>query len=158
MNKYATMLKDQWTQADPEMVASLEDPETYFSQLGEQAAEQVADLSLNLAGPDKPGEEYLEKVGRLNMARRQAEEIVLAELQPPSYLDADEPEEPEDFESRSPEEQEAWIREAYKHDPEGMEVQLRMLRDMHRYLEVMAPPASDVEEMDEGEMGEDEIL
>ena len=65
MNKYATMLKDQWTQADPEMVASLEDPETYFSQLGEQAAEQVADLSLNLAGPDKPGEEYLEKVGRL---------------------------------------------------------------------------------------------
>lgn len=154
MNRYATMLKDQWTQADPEMVASLEDPETYFSQLGEQAAEQVADLSLNLAGPDKPGEEYLEKVGRLNMARRQAEEIVLSELQPPSYLDADEPEEPEDFESRSPEEQEAWIREAYKHDPEGMEVQLRMLRDMHRYLEVMAPPLSTgvVEEMDEDEI------
>ena len=158
MNRYGTMLKDQWTQADPEMVVSLEDPETYFSQLGEQAAEQVADLSLNLAGPDKPGEEYLEKVGRLNMARRQAEEIVLAELQPPSYLDADEPEEPEDFESRSPEEQEAWIREAYKDNPEEMEVQLRMLRDMHRYLEVMAPPASDVEEMDEDEMGEDELL
>ena len=55
MNRYGTMLKDQWTQADPEMVVSLEDPETYFSQLGEQAAEQVADLSLNLAGPDKPG-------------------------------------------------------------------------------------------------------
>lgn len=153
MNKYGTMLKDQWAQADPEMVAGLEDPEAYFSQLGEQAAERVADLSLNLAGPDKPGEEFLEKVGRLNMARRQAEEIVLWELQPPSYLDADEPEEPEDFESRSPEEQEAWIREAYKHDPEGMEVQLRMLRDMHRYLELMAPPLSTgvVEEMDEDE-------
>lgn len=154
MNRYGTMLKDQWTQADPEMVASLEDPETYFSQLGEQAAERVADLSLNLVGPDKPGEEYLEKVGRLNMARLQAEEIVLSELQPPSYLDADEPEEPEDFESRSQAEQEAWIREAYKHDPEGMEVQLRMIRDLHWHKELMVSPLAteDVEEMDEDEI------
>lgn len=154
MNKYATILKSQWTQADPEMVASLEDPETYFSQLGEQAAEQVADLSLNLAGPDKPEEEYLEKVGRLNMARRQAEEIVLAELQPPSYLDADEPEEPEDLWERSQAEQEAWAREAYKDDPEGMEVQLRMIRDLHWHKELMASPLAteDVEEMDEDEI------
>ncbi|MDU4692736.1 MAG: hypothetical protein E6Y12_03490 [Dermabacter sp.] len=88
------------------------------------------------------------------MARRQAEEIVLAELQPPSYLDADEPEELEDFESRSPEEQEAWIREAYKHDPEGMEVQLRMLRDLHWRKELMTSPLAteDVEEMDEDEI------
>ena len=31
-------------------------------------------------GPDPPNETYLEKVGRLNMARLQAEEIVLREL------------------------------------------------------------------------------
>ena len=154
MNKYATILKSQWTQADPEMVASLEDPETYFNQLGKQAAEQVADLSLNLAGPDKPGEEFLEKVGRLNMTRLQAEKIVLSELQPPSYLDADEPEEPEDFESLSPEEQEAWIREAYKHDPEGLEDRLKSIRYLHWSKEATALPLSTgvVEEMDEDEI------
>ena len=154
MNKYGTMLKDQWTQADPEMVAGLEDPEAYFSQLGEQAAEQVADLSLNLAGPDKPGEEYLEKVGRLNMARRQAEEIVLAELQPPSYLDADEPEEPEDLWERSQAEQEAWAREAYKHDPEGLEDRLKSIRYLHWFKEATSLPLSTgvVEEMDGDEI------
>ena len=154
MNKYATILKSQWTQADPEMVASLEDPETYFNQLGKQAAEQVADLSLNLAGPDKPGEEFLEKVGRLNMTRLQAEKIVLSELQPPSYLDADEPEEPEDFESLSPEEQEAWIREAYKHDPEGLEDRLKSIRYLHWFKEATSLPLSTgvVEEMDGDEI------
>jgi hypothetical protein len=33
-----------------------------------------------LEGPDLPGEGYLEKVGRLNMARMQAEELVLREV------------------------------------------------------------------------------
>ena len=47
---------------------------------GEQAESQVQQLAATLAGPDQPGEEYLQKVGRLNMARLQAEEAVLAEL------------------------------------------------------------------------------
>ncbi len=36
-------------------------------------------LALDLAGDDPPAEAYLAKVGRLNMARLQAEEIVLRE-------------------------------------------------------------------------------
>ena len=53
--------------------------------MGEEVAAQIADLTLDLAGDDPPGEDYLVKVGRLNMARLQAEEIVLPEqiLPPP---------------------------------------------------------------------------
>jgi hypothetical protein len=51
----------------------------FFSTLGEEAARQIADLALELAGDDPPREDYLVKVGRLNMARLQAEEIVLRE-------------------------------------------------------------------------------
>jgi hypothetical protein len=39
----------------------------------------VSSLASALAGPDLPEETYLQKVGRLNMARSQAAEQVLAE-------------------------------------------------------------------------------
>lgn len=41
---------------------------------------RVDDLAYQIEGPDPVGEGYLEKVGRLNAAKRQAEELVLAEL------------------------------------------------------------------------------
>ena len=52
----------------------------FFTELGEQAAGEIEELQMQLAGPDPVGERYLEKVGRLNAARMQAEEKVLAEL------------------------------------------------------------------------------
>ena len=51
-----------------------------FGELGERAENQIQQLQDQLAGPDPPNETYLEKVGRLNMARLQAEEVVLPEL------------------------------------------------------------------------------
>ena len=39
---------------------------------------------MSLAGDDPAGEGYLEKVGRLRMARLQAEEQVIRETLPPS--------------------------------------------------------------------------
>ncbi len=52
---------------------------------------------------DRPaGETYLQKVGPLNAARQRAEEIVLAEYQPPSVTP--EPDEPEDWDEMSHEE------------------------------------------------------
>lgn len=80
MNKYGKLAMNHWAKTDPGRFAAIEDPQTFFRDLGEQAETQIQDLAQQLAGPDQPGEEYLQKVGRLNMARLQAEEKVLSEL------------------------------------------------------------------------------
>lgn len=80
MNKYAELATRHWKTTDPDRYAAIEDPQTYFTQLGEAVETQVQELTDRLAGPDQPGEEYLQKVGRLNMARLQAEEAILTEL------------------------------------------------------------------------------
>jgi hypothetical protein len=85
MNHYATMARRHWERWLPERYSSIQEPVSFFSALGEETARQIADLTLDLAGDDPPGEGYLVKVGRLNMARLQAEEIILPEriLLPP---------------------------------------------------------------------------
>ncbi|WP_052762068.1 hypothetical protein [Jiangella alkaliphila] len=90
MNRYGRLAMEHWQQADPAHVAALADPTTFFSALGDQVEERVQALQEHLAGPDSPGETYLEKVGRLNAARLQAEEMALAEMvwvQPPTAPD-----------------------------------------------------------------------
>ena len=109
MNKYAQLLKRQWETADPTYVSSLSDPTTHFAQMGERVQDEVQELTPSLEGTDQSGETYLQKVGRLNAARQQAEEIVLAEYQPPSV--SPEPDEPEDWDEMSHDEQETWIRQ-----------------------------------------------
>jgi hypothetical protein len=79
MNHYGATAQRHWERWLPERYATIEDPDSFFSTLGEEVARQIADLALDLAGDDPPGEGYLVKVGRLNMARLQAEEIVLRE-------------------------------------------------------------------------------
>jgi hypothetical protein len=79
MNQYATMARDHWARWLPGRYAQIPDPDTFFASLGEEVAQQIGDLMMDLAGDDPPGEGYLAKVGRLNMARLQAEEMVLAE-------------------------------------------------------------------------------
>ena len=79
-NKYSAIAKKHWTRTDPARVAAIPDSEAFFRELGEQVESQVQELAQTLAGPDQPGEEYLQKVGRLNMARLQAEERVLSDL------------------------------------------------------------------------------
>ena len=80
MNKYALMAQDHWKTVAPSRYANLPNPEQHFEELGEQVLSQVDDLSQTITGPDPAGETYLEKVGRLTMAQKQAEEIVLADL------------------------------------------------------------------------------
>ena len=58
MNTYAARVMSHYQQVLPDQYATIPDPEAYFSTLGEG---------------------YLEKVGRLNMAKLQAEETVLAD-------------------------------------------------------------------------------
>lgn len=80
MNRYGALAKNHWQNTDPKRYEAIENPETFFQELGEQTESEVQALAEHLAGPDRPGETYLEKVGRLNMARLQAEERVLSDL------------------------------------------------------------------------------
>jgi len=82
MNKYAHMAARHWQTFLPDRLQAIPEGErtAFFTGLGEQAAVQIEELQMRLAGPDPAGEGYLEKVGRLNAARMQAEEIVLREL------------------------------------------------------------------------------
>ncbi|WP_245828047.1 TnpV protein [Sinomonas mesophila] len=96
MNKYGRQAETMWKLAAPARYAELEDPEAFFTGLGEQAMEMVLELETKIAGPDRPGEAYLEKVGRLNAARNQAEEIARAEILAPPETEEPETETDED--------------------------------------------------------------
>lgn len=80
MNKYGQDALAYWRQNRSDELAQMTDPEGFFSTLGTQVAVWVLELSDQYAGSDPLGESYLEKVGRLNAARAQAEEMALDEL------------------------------------------------------------------------------
>lgn len=80
MNNYGATAREYWVRVAPIRYAEIPQPEVFFEDLGEQVLTRVDQLVPSMAGVDIAGETYLEKVGRLNVARRQAEEIVLADL------------------------------------------------------------------------------
>jgi len=84
MNRYGLQIKSYWKTNAPIRYFQLVDPESFFSDLGELVATQVAQTTTALAGPDPKDEGYLEKVARLNSATSRAEEMVLAELDWPA--------------------------------------------------------------------------
>jgi hypothetical protein len=92
MNKYGRQAQEAWKTASPTRYSQIQNPEDFFTKLGEEAQEQVDGLLIKLAGPDPKGEGYLEKVGRLNAARNQAEELVRNELLSPPETEDEEDE------------------------------------------------------------------
>lgn len=80
MNMYGAMAQSHWMTWLPGRYATIEDPSRFFSELGIQVSDQIATLELDLLGPEVPGEDFLTRVGRRNMARLQAEELTLHEL------------------------------------------------------------------------------
>lgn len=80
MNSYGMKARKHWEQWRPMQYSQLENPDNFFSELGEEISQRVAELSQALAGSDRPGEGFLAKVGRLNMARFDAEATVLREM------------------------------------------------------------------------------
>ena len=98
MNRYGRQAQEHWVKWRPHQLSQIPDPETFFSSLGLQVATQVDLLAKDLAGDDLTGEGYLQKVGRLRMARLDAEaqllrEMVLLPPEPghPEYDPADDP-------------------------------------------------------------------
>lgn len=83
MNRYAMIAKEHWERYAPSLVAALPDRTRFFTDLGAEVEAQVSDLTDRLArmtAGDSSAESYLEKVARLQTARRTAEEVVMAEL------------------------------------------------------------------------------
>lgn len=99
MNTYGKFAQEAWKTTAPAEYALIPDPDQWFEALGEEAAQRVGELMMELAGPDPVGETYLEKVGRLNAAKMQAEEIVRAEMLTPDPSAQEEPEEEDEEES-----------------------------------------------------------
>ena len=99
MNTYGKFAQEAWKTTAPAEYALIPDPEAWFEALGEEAAQRVGELMMELAGPDPVGETYLEKVGRLNASKMQAEEIVRAEMLTPDPSVQEEPEEEDEEES-----------------------------------------------------------
>jgi hypothetical protein len=105
MNRYGKLAMDHWSRWRPKNFTTIKDPQTFFHEFGEEVEQQIINLSLDLAGPDQKEEGFLGKLGRLNMAKANAESQVLREMvllppeeeepeemEPPFQKDPDEPE------------------------------------------------------------------
>lgn len=85
MNQYGRRAMKHWETFRPDAYQQLDNPQLYFTQMGETLATQISELATQIAGPDLPGEDYLDKVSRLNSARARATEIVMADSE--AYAD-----------------------------------------------------------------------
>jgi hypothetical protein len=95
MNRYGRLAQQHWAKWRPNQLSQIPDPETFFTDLGQEVETQIEALEIALAGNDPGGEDYLDKVGRLRTARMTAESQVLREmvlLEPePGHPDAEDP-------------------------------------------------------------------
>ncbi len=80
MNHYGSIAQRHWARWLPRRYAMIDNPDNFFADLGDRASDRIAELADQFAGDPPPGEGYLDRVGRLGQARRQAEEIVLHEM------------------------------------------------------------------------------
>lgn len=95
MSPLATLAQQWYQQHLPQAYEGITDKPTFFGSLGEQAAQEIEQVTETLVGPDQPGETFEAKVGRLQAARQAATELVmrqtlLAQL-PPNWPDSDYP-------------------------------------------------------------------
>ena len=74
------MARRHWARRLPDRFAAIQEPERFFTDLGDQAEQKITALAWDLAGDDPAGEGYLAKAGRLGEARHRAEQIVLDEM------------------------------------------------------------------------------
>jgi hypothetical protein len=87
MNHYGDLARTHWATYRPRQYGLISDPETFFTVLGEQISDEIAELTAVLEGQAPAGETFLAKIGRLNMARLSAQEQVLRETLPPAEDD-----------------------------------------------------------------------
>ena len=91
MNHHGEQALLHWSRHLPVSYSRVEDPEKFFTNLGEQADAEIEDRYLDYAGPEIPGESAEDKQERLTQAMTQATEEVYAELVTPSPASQGEP-------------------------------------------------------------------
>jgi len=80
MNSYGRMAYDHASQHQPKSFASMTDPVDHFSRLGVEVENRITTLRDELLGTLRPAESLEDYRQRGYQARRQAEEVVLAEM------------------------------------------------------------------------------
>lgn len=90
MNRYGERAKEHWARTRPASLETLEqqgEAGTFFAVLGEEIAERVSQLMVELESQERARlnatEDDLERIGILNALRMQAEELALQEHLPP---------------------------------------------------------------------------
>ncbi|GAB2326661.1 hypothetical protein [Streptomyces variabilis] len=79
MNRYGEQAMTHWKEHKPLAFRELEDPEEFFTGLGEEIATEIETRARELAGEEPDGEGYLQRLQRLNTSRLEAEGEVLRE-------------------------------------------------------------------------------
>jgi hypothetical protein len=80
MSGYEAMLREHWALHRSGELAGMADPDSFFSDMSSQIQDQVEELAEQIAGPSRPGEDYLDRLGRLREARISAESDVLRQV------------------------------------------------------------------------------
>jgi hypothetical protein len=99
MNHHGEQAKRHWSRYLPASYGRLEDPETFFANLGDQADAEIEELYQVYAGSEIPGESAEDKQERLTQAMSRATEEVYAYLVTPSPASQGEPQEDQDQET-----------------------------------------------------------
>ncbi len=81
MNSYGNQALQHWTRWRPKELAAIPDPQEFFARLGLEVEQEIDDRAeAILESQSHPeAEDYLRRVGRLRMARLDAESEVLRE-------------------------------------------------------------------------------
>jgi antirestriction protein ArdC len=82
MNQYGAQAMRYWQENLPRQYRQIADPETFFDEMGEQVAQEIHELTRQVAGPDQLDEGFMGKVGRLQMARVEAETEIMRQMLP----------------------------------------------------------------------------
>ncbi len=90
MNLYGMRVRDHYRKYLPKAYAGIEDPETFFTEIGETMEDQIEDLDFALRGPDPEEETFMERVSRFRWARFNAESQVMREFLPPVEMTSEE--------------------------------------------------------------------
>jgi hypothetical protein len=80
MNRYGMVAMAHWRRYAPTRLAALDDPEAFFTDLGNQVAAQVSDLAAILGTEGSSEQTYWQQVARMVSARQLAEEVVMGNL------------------------------------------------------------------------------
>lgn len=79
-DRLAEMARRHWEEHLPQAYASIDDPDTWFANLADDAQARIDDLADDLAGDGPDGELFNDRLARLRTARSMAEEQVLREM------------------------------------------------------------------------------